>query len=92
MMHPVRHIAFTNELRFARSRDEVFEAFLETDKWFQISYGQERLQRVVNDRRVGGRSTRTGAAAPASSTGRSAGATRRPATRRPATCSAKGSR
>jgi hypothetical protein len=53
-MHPVRHIAFTNELRFERPRDEVFEAFLETDKWFQISYGQERLNSVVNDRRVGG--------------------------------------
>jgi hypothetical protein len=38
-MHPVRHIAFTHELRFERPRDEVFEAFLETDKWFQISYG-----------------------------------------------------
>ena len=43
-MHPVRHIAFTNELRFERPRGEVFEAFLETDKWFQISYGQERLK------------------------------------------------
>ena len=53
-MHPVRHIAFTNELRFERPRGEVFEAFLETDKWFQISYGQERLKSVVNDRRVGG--------------------------------------
>jgi len=53
-MHPVRHIAFTNELRFERPRGEVFEAFLETDKWFQISYGQERLKGVVNDRRVGG--------------------------------------
>lgn len=53
-MHPVRHIAFTNELRFARPRAEVFEAFLETDKWFQISYGEERLKRVVNERRVGG--------------------------------------
>jgi uncharacterized protein YndB with AHSA1/START domain len=53
-MHPVRHIAFTNELRFDRSREEVFEAFLETDKWFQISYGGERLHQVVNDRRVGG--------------------------------------
>ena len=53
-MHPIRHITFTNELRFARPRDEVFEAFLDSEKWFQISYGQERLQRVVNDRRVGG--------------------------------------
>ena len=53
-MHPVRHLAFTHELRFERPRDEVFEAFLETDKWFQISYGQERLRAVVNDRRVGG--------------------------------------
>jgi hypothetical protein len=53
-MHPVRHIEFTNELRFERSRDEVFEAFLETEKWFQINYGQKRLRRVVNDRRVGG--------------------------------------
>jgi hypothetical protein len=53
-MEPVRHIAFTNELRFRRPREEVFEAFLETDKWFQISYGEERLQRVVNERRVGG--------------------------------------
>jgi hypothetical protein len=40
-MHPVRHIEFTNELRFERSRDEVFEAFLETEKWFQINYGQK---------------------------------------------------
>src|SRR5215216_6986327 len=53
-MHPVRHIAFTNELRFEGPRDEVFEAFLDTGKWFQISYGQERLKGVVNDRRVGG--------------------------------------
>ena len=53
-MHRVRHIAFTNELRFDRPREEVFEAFLETDNWFQISYGQERLRQVVNDRRVGG--------------------------------------
>jgi hypothetical protein len=53
-MDPVRHIAFTNELRFARPREEVFEAFLESDKWFQISYGEERLQRIVNERRVGG--------------------------------------
>jgi hypothetical protein len=53
-MHGVQGIAFTNELRFARPRAEIFEAFLETDKWFQISYGQERLKRVVNDRRVGG--------------------------------------
>jgi uncharacterized protein YndB with AHSA1/START domain len=36
-MHPVRHIAFTNELRFARPREEVFEAFLETEKWFQVA-------------------------------------------------------
>ena len=53
-MHPIRHIAFTNELRFARPREVVFDAFLETEKWFQVSYGEERLQRVVNDRRVGG--------------------------------------
>jgi len=53
-MHQVRQIAFTNELRFARPREEVFEAFLDTGKWFQISYGQERLKGVVNDRRVGG--------------------------------------
>jgi hypothetical protein len=53
-MDPVRHIAFTNELRFERPREEVFEAFLETGKWFQVSYGQERLKSVVNDRRVGG--------------------------------------
>jgi hypothetical protein len=53
-MHPVRHIAFTNELRFAKPREEVFEAFLDTQKWFQVSYGEERLKRVVNDRRVGG--------------------------------------
>jgi hypothetical protein len=32
----------------------VFEAFLETEKWFQVSYGEERLKQVVNDRRVGG--------------------------------------
>jgi len=51
-MHPVRHIAFTNELRFAKPREEVFEAFLDTQKWFQVSYGEERLQKVVNDRRV----------------------------------------
>jgi uncharacterized protein YndB with AHSA1/START domain len=53
-MHRVRHIAFTNELRFARPREEVFEAFFETEKWFQVSYGEERLKQVVNDRRVGG--------------------------------------
>jgi uncharacterized protein YndB with AHSA1/START domain len=53
-MNPVRHIAFTNELHFDRPREEVFEAFLQTDNWFQISYGGERLRQVVNDRRVGG--------------------------------------
>lgn len=53
-MHPVRHIQFTNEIRFERPREEVFDKFLQTDKWFQISYGQERLQSVVNERRVGG--------------------------------------
>lgn len=53
-MHPVRHIAFANELRFAKPREEVFEAFLDTQKWFQVSYGEERLKSVVNDRRVGG--------------------------------------
>jgi hypothetical protein len=53
-MHPVRHIQFTNELRFERPREEVFDKFLQTDKWFQISYGQERLKSVVNERRVGG--------------------------------------
>ena len=53
-MDPIRHIAFTNELSFARRREEVFEAFLETDKWFQISYGGKRVKRIVNDRRVGG--------------------------------------
>jgi hypothetical protein len=53
-MHPIRHIAFTNELSFDRPRKDVFEGFLETDKWFQISYGEERLKKVVNDRRVGG--------------------------------------
>ena len=36
-MHPVRHIAFTNELSFGKPREEVFEAFLDTGKWFQIS-------------------------------------------------------
>ena len=53
-MDPVRHIAFTNELRFAKRREHVFEAFLDTQKWFQVSYGEERLKRVINDRRVGG--------------------------------------
>src|ERR1044072_6432129 len=53
-MHPVRHIAFTKELRFEHPRDQVFEEIVVTDKWFQIRYGQERLRRVVNDRRVGG--------------------------------------
>ena len=53
-MHPVRHIQFTNEIRFERPRDEVFAKFLQTDKWFQISYGEERLKSVVNERRVGG--------------------------------------
>lgn len=47
-MNPIRQIAFTNELRFARKRHEVFEAFLETEKWFQISYGGERLKRIIN--------------------------------------------
>ena len=53
-MDPVRHIAFTNELRFAKPRETVFEAFLDTQKWFQVSYGEGRLVKVVNDRRVGG--------------------------------------
>jgi hypothetical protein len=49
-----RHITFTNELRFARPRKEVFDAFLDSEKWFQISYGGERLKRVVTEPRVGG--------------------------------------
>lgn len=53
-MHPVRLIEFTNELRFAKPRAEVLEAFLETEKWFQVSYGEDRLKQVVNERRVGG--------------------------------------
>ncbi len=53
-MHDVRHIAITNELRFAKPREKVFEAFLDTGKWFQVSYGKDRLKAVVNDRRVGG--------------------------------------
>jgi len=53
-MHEVRHVTFTNELRFAKPRGEVFEAFLDTEKWFQVSYGKERLKRLVNDRRAGG--------------------------------------
>jgi hypothetical protein len=54
MMHPVRHIEFTNELRFSQPREKVFEAFLDTEKWFQISYGEDRLIQLVNERRVGG--------------------------------------
>jgi hypothetical protein len=53
-MHPVRHIEFTNELRFSQPREKVFEAFLDTEKWFQISYGEDRLIQLVNERRVGG--------------------------------------
>jgi hypothetical protein len=53
-MNPVRSIEFTNELRLARPREYVFEAFLDSAKWFQVSYGEERLQRMVNERRVGG--------------------------------------
>jgi hypothetical protein len=53
-MDPVRLIQFTNELRFAQPREHVFEAFLDTEKWFQISYGEERLKGIVNERRVGG--------------------------------------
>src|ERR1041385_3667389 len=41
MENPVRQITFTNELRFAKPRDEVFEAFLDTQKWFQVSYRSE---------------------------------------------------
>lgn len=53
-MNPVRLIEFTNELRFAQPREHVFEAFLDTEKWFKISYGEDRLKRVVNECRVGG--------------------------------------
>ena len=53
-MNQIRQIAFTNEIRFARKRPEVFEAFLDSDKWFQISYGGSRLKRVVTEPRVGG--------------------------------------
>ena len=53
-MDPVRLIEFTNQLRFSQPREHVFEAFLDTEKWFQISYGEERLVRIVNERRVGG--------------------------------------
>ena len=91
-MHPIRHIAFTNELSFNRPRKDVFEAFLETDKWFQISFGEERLKKVVNDRRVGGQIYEDWGDGTGSSTGRSDGGIRPPATRRRAKCWAAGSR
>ncbi len=53
-MNDIRQIAFTNELRLARPREQVFEAFIQSEKWFQVSYGEERLQRIVLERRVGG--------------------------------------
>jgi hypothetical protein len=53
-MNDIRQIAFTNELRLGRPRDQVFEAFLQSEKWFQVSYGEDRLQRIVLERRVGG--------------------------------------
>jgi hypothetical protein len=53
-MNDIRQIAFTNELRLGRPRDQVFEAFLQSEKWFQVSYGEDRLQRIVVERRVGG--------------------------------------
>jgi hypothetical protein len=53
-VNDIRQIAFTNELRFARAREQVFEAFIQSEKWFQVSYGEERLQRIVLERRVGG--------------------------------------
>src|SRR6187401_2077550 len=90
-MHPVRHIAFTNELRFERPRGEVFEAFLETDKWFQISYGQERLKSVVNDRWVGGVIYEDWGEGTGKLYGRLPGGTRPPVTRLSARCSAAGS-
>jgi uncharacterized protein YndB with AHSA1/START domain len=39
-MHPVRHIAFTNEVGFARPREEVFEAFLDTGQWLRSVTGR----------------------------------------------------
>jgi hypothetical protein len=53
-MNDIRQIAFTNELRLERPRDHVFEAFIQSEKWFQVSYGEDRLQRIVLERRVGG--------------------------------------
>ena len=53
-MNDIRQITFTNELRLARPRDEVFEAFLQSKKWFQVSYGGERSSALVIERRVGG--------------------------------------
>ena len=53
-MNDIRQIAFTNELRLQRPREQVFEAFLQSEKWFQVSYGEDRLQRIVVERRVGG--------------------------------------
>ena len=35
-MNDIRQIAFTNELRFARPREQVFEAFIQSEKWFQV--------------------------------------------------------
>ena len=32
----------------------MFEAFIQSEKWFQVSYGEDRLQRIVLERRVGG--------------------------------------
>ena len=56
-MNDIRQISFTNELRFARPREQVFEAFIQSEKWFQVSYGEDRLQRIVLERRVGARSS-----------------------------------
>ena len=52
-MHPIRHIAFTNELRFARPREEVFEAFSRPRSGSRSATARIAC-RVVNDRRVGG--------------------------------------
>src|SRR5262249_2975065 len=49
-----------------------FEAFLDTEKWFRISYGEERLKGIVTSVASAETATKTGATEAASSTARSA--------------------
>src|SRR6516162_9705646 len=74
----VRTVRLAFELRIEASAQRTFEVMTQQWlDWFPVTYGGDRVRRVVLEPRVGGQHTRTGGMAAATSTGRSRSTTRR---------------